>query len=62
MATRRTDPVTQRKLEDAIHNLDEAVGPCATPLSQQPPAKRPRTGKSLYATLAKYGIKKETKS
>ncbi|EED82177.1 predicted protein [Postia placenta Mad-698-R] len=52
----------QRKLEDAIHNLDEAVGPCATPLSQQPPAKRPRTGKSLYATLAKYGIKKETKS
>ncbi|KAJ7494638.1 C3HC zinc finger-like-domain-containing protein [Mycena galericulata] len=42
---------TKRKLEDAFHSLDQAVE--ATP----PPAKRAHTGRSLYATLAKYGVK-----
>ncbi|KAH9949974.1 zf-C3HC-domain-containing protein [Amylocystis lapponica] len=43
----------KRKLEDAIHGLDEAVGPS--------PSSRLRTGRSIYATLAKYGIKTDPK-
>ncbi|KAH9916168.1 C3HC zinc finger-like-domain-containing protein [Fomitopsis serialis] len=52
----------KRKLEDAIHTLDEAVAPTASQLEQQPPAKKQRTSKNLYATLAKYGIRKESKA
>jgi hypothetical protein len=41
---------TKRKLADAFHSLDQAVeGP--------PPAKRAHTTRSLYSTLAKYGVK-----
>lgn len=40
---------TKRKL-DAFHSLDQAV-------EAPPPAKRPHTARSLYATLAKYGVK-----
>ncbi|KAJ7650384.1 C3HC zinc finger-like-domain-containing protein [Roridomyces roridus] len=42
---------TKRKLDDAFHTLDRAV---ETP---SPPAKRAHTTPSLYATLAKYGVK-----
>ncbi|KAJ7284892.1 zf-C3HC-domain-containing protein [Mycena rebaudengoi] len=42
---------TKRKLADAFHSLDQAV-------EGTPPAKRPHTtARSLYATLAKYGVK-----
>ncbi|KAI0319198.1 C3HC zinc finger-like-domain-containing protein [Amylostereum chailletii] len=46
----------QRKLEDAIQSLDEATAPLPDPASQPPPLKRQNTFKSLYSTLAKYGI------
>ncbi|KAI0346623.1 zf-C3HC-domain-containing protein [Trametopsis cervina] len=51
----------KRKFEDAIHILDTAVRP-TSPAAPQPTAKRPRPSgpsRSLYATLAKYGIRKE---
>ncbi|CCM04258.1 uncharacterized protein FIBRA_06425 [Fibroporia radiculosa] len=54
----RTSKSVVRKLEDAIHTLDEAVSPS---YEQSPPTKKIRVGHSLYATLAKYGIKKEAK-
>ncbi|KAJ6607412.1 C3HC zinc finger-like-domain-containing protein [Mycena sp. CBHHK59/15] len=41
---------TKRKLVDAFHSLDQAV-------EAPPPAKRPHTARSLYATLARYGVK-----
>lgn len=42
---------TKRKLADAFHSLDQAV-------EGTPPTKRPHTAaRSLYATLAKYGVK-----
>ncbi|KAF9484382.1 zf-C3HC-domain-containing protein, partial [Pholiota conissans] len=49
----------QRKLDDAFQVLDSAVTP-ATPLERPPPAKRAYTARSLYSTLAKYGIKSGT--
>ncbi|CDO74994.1 hypothetical protein BN946_scf184945.g66 [Trametes cinnabarina] len=51
----------KRKLEDALQTLDEAVGPTTPTLTRPPPPKRLRTARSIYSTLAKYGIKKDTK-
>ncbi|KAJ7178579.1 hypothetical protein C8R43DRAFT_942225 [Mycena crocata] len=50
---RKKRSATKRKLADAFHSLDQAVE------STPPPAKKPHTlpGRSLYATLAKYGVK-----
>ncbi|KAJ7104250.1 C3HC zinc finger-like-domain-containing protein [Mycena belliarum] len=42
---------TKRKLADAFNSLDQAVEP------SPPPAKRPHVARSLYSTLAKYGVK-----
>ena len=52
---------TQRKLEDALQTLDEAVGPTSTPTTtpHRPPLKRLRTSRSIYAMLTKYGITKD---
>nr|GAT60840.1 predicted protein [Mycena chlorophos] len=48
---------TKRKLADAFQALDAAVD------SPAPPPKRPHTaGRSLYATLAKYGVKSKPPS
>ncbi|KAI0779112.1 C3HC zinc finger-like-domain-containing protein, partial [Irpex lacteus] len=55
----------QRKFEDALHVLDDATRPASPTESTQPPSKRLRPSgpsRSLYATLAKYGIKKEAKT
>ncbi|KAJ6577153.1 C3HC zinc finger-like-domain-containing protein [Mycena capillaripes] len=41
---------TKRKLADAFQTLDAAV-------EATPPAKKAHTARSLYATLAKYGVK-----
>ncbi|KAH8100048.1 zf-C3HC-domain-containing protein [Cristinia sonorae] len=60
-STLTTDKNFKRKFEDAIHNLDDAVGPLEPLSANPPPSKKARTGRSLYATLAKYGIKKEPK-
>ncbi|KAJ7659952.1 C3HC zinc finger-like-domain-containing protein [Mycena rosella] len=46
---------TKRKLADAFHSLDQAV-------EGTPPAKRAHTARSLYATLAKYGVKQKPSS
>ncbi|KAI0359997.1 zf-C3HC-domain-containing protein [Trametes cingulata] len=51
----------KRKLEDALQTLDEAVGPTTPTLTRPPPPKRLRTARSIYSTLAKYGIKKDTR-
>ncbi|KAL4248038.1 hypothetical protein ABKN59_002366 [Abortiporus biennis] len=55
----------KRKFEDALHTLDEAVGqPDSYPDANgthPPPAKKAKVVRSLYATLAKYGIKKDPK-
>ncbi|KAL6299280.1 C3HC zinc finger-like-domain-containing protein [Sparassis latifolia] len=51
----------KRKLEDALHILDEAVVPSASAADLPPPAKKPRLARSLYSTLAKYGITKQPK-
>ncbi|KAF9522062.1 C3HC zinc finger-like-domain-containing protein [Crepidotus variabilis] len=48
--------VTKRKLDDAFHVLDGAVNHSETSVRPTPP-KRSNTIKSLYSTLAKYGIK-----
>ncbi|KAJ7034949.1 zf-C3HC-domain-containing protein [Mycena alexandri] len=45
-----TTRATKRKLADAFQSLDAAV-------ELTPPAKKPHTARSLYATLAKYGVK-----
>ncbi|KAG1750702.1 C3HC zinc finger-like-domain-containing protein, partial [Suillus lakei] len=46
----------QRKFDDALQSLDSAVAP-AKPLPERPTApKRPHMTRSLYSTLAKYGI------
>jgi hypothetical protein len=42
---------TKRKLADAFQSLDAAVEATA------PPSKKAHTGRSLYAALAKYGVK-----
>ncbi|KAI6102171.1 C3HC zinc finger-like-domain-containing protein [Pisolithus sp. B1] len=48
---------TKRKLEDAIQSLDVAVSPSISSTADRPPlAKRPHVSRSLYSTLAKYGI------
>ncbi|KZT19118.1 zf-C3HC-domain-containing protein [Neolentinus lepideus HHB14362 ss-1] len=47
----------KRKLEDALQSLDEAVGPISSSSIHPPPSKRPRVARSIYSTLAKYGIK-----
>ncbi|TFK28168.1 hypothetical protein FA15DRAFT_678579 [Coprinopsis marcescibilis] len=50
----------KRKLADAFHNLDVAV---QGPDRDRPPAKKTRLPRSLYTTLAKYGVKnKDTKA
>ncbi|KAG1750697.1 hypothetical protein EDB19DRAFT_1904109 [Suillus lakei] len=48
--------MSQRKFDDALQSLDSAVAP-AKPLPERPTApKRPHMTRSLYSTLAKYGI------
>ncbi|KAA1467599.1 zf-C3HC-domain-containing protein [Dentipellis sp. KUC8613] len=48
----------QRKLEDAIHSLDDAISPTPEAVDDPRPTKRPAMMRSsLYSTLAKYGIK-----
>ncbi|KAG2074156.1 zf-C3HC-domain-containing protein [Suillus decipiens] len=47
---------TKRKFDDALQSLDSAVAP-AKSLPERPAAsKRPHMTRSLYSTLAKYGI------
>ncbi|KAG7096718.1 hypothetical protein E1B28_004132 [Marasmius oreades] len=48
---------TKRKLDDAFNRLDVAVNPKDTTSSDQPPTKKPSLSRSIYSTLAKYGIK-----
>ncbi|KAG6330930.1 hypothetical protein ID866_8157 [Astraeus odoratus] len=51
---------TKRKLEDAMQSLDAAVSPSSLSSSSTetaPISKRPHLSRSLYSTLAKYGIK-----
>ncbi|KAK7060425.1 hypothetical protein VNI00_001190 [Paramarasmius palmivorus] len=48
---------TKRKLDDAFHKLDAAVASKETLVNQPPPAKKPLLARSIYSTLAKYGIK-----
>ncbi|KAM6504344.1 zf-C3HC domain containing protein [Amanita muscaria] len=51
---------TKRKLEQAFYNLDAAV--TSSDSLQRPPSKRAHSSRSLYSTLAKYGVKiKDTK-
>ncbi|KAJ7903640.1 hypothetical protein B0H14DRAFT_3079749 [Mycena olivaceomarginata] len=50
-AATTTDPNAAAKLADAFQSLDAAVEATA------PPSKKAHTGRSLYATLAKYGVK-----
>ncbi|THH13963.1 hypothetical protein EW146_g6309 [Bondarzewia mesenterica] len=47
----------KRKLADAIQKLDEAVAPRTDDTDRPSPAKKQHTARSLYSTLAKYGIK-----
>ncbi|KAJ7583356.1 zf-C3HC-domain-containing protein [Mycena floridula] len=54
--------VTKRKLHDAFQNLDDAVSAPPTSDPGPSPTKRSNTGhRSLYSTLAKYGIKTHNK-
>ncbi|KAG6888831.1 hypothetical protein C0995_005706 [Termitomyces sp. Mi166 len=46
---------TKRKLDDAFQTLDNAVS--SPEIQDPPPLKRSHTIRSLYSTLAKYGIK-----
>ncbi|KAF9223502.1 zf-C3HC-domain-containing protein [Gyrodon lividus] len=50
---------TKRKLQDAIQTLDVAVTPSPSPsvIERPTPSKRPHLTRSLYSTLAKYGVK-----
>ncbi|KAF8896576.1 C3HC zinc finger-like-domain-containing protein [Infundibulicybe gibba] len=54
---------TKRKLDDAFHSLDNAVGSSESLSTneQPPPLKKAHTARSLYSTLAKYGIKTKSK-
>ncbi|EIW57429.1 zf-C3HC-domain-containing protein [Trametes versicolor FP-101664 SS1] len=56
-----SEKTLKRKLEDALQTLDEAVGPTTPSLTRPPPLKRLRTARSIYSTLAKYGIKKDSR-
>ncbi|KAF9468214.1 C3HC zinc finger-like-domain-containing protein [Collybia nuda] len=48
--------ITKRKLDDAFQVLDDAVGSTES-LERPSPSKKSHTIRSLYTTLAKYGIK-----
>ncbi|TDL21155.1 hypothetical protein BD410DRAFT_804562 [Rickenella mellea] len=51
---------TKRKLDDALHSLDQAIQPVdvSEPAGvSTPSSKRARITRSIYSTLAKYGIK-----
>ncbi|KAI0661604.1 zf-C3HC-domain-containing protein [Cubamyces menziesii] len=61
VSSQSSEKSLKRKLEDALQTLDEAVGPTTPTLARPPPPKRLRTARSIYATLAKYGIKKDAK-
>ncbi|KAG9315242.1 zf-C3HC-domain-containing protein [Chiua virens] len=50
-------PVSSRKLEDAIRTLDEAIVPSLTAIERPTPSKRPHLTRSVYSTLAKFGVK-----
>ncbi|KAF4571331.1 hypothetical protein EYR36_008660 [Pleurotus pulmonarius] len=50
----------KRKLDDAFSSLDDAVKP-QDDSERPPPAKRTLVTRSLYSTLAKYGIKTKSK-
>ncbi|KAF8640291.1 hypothetical protein AX16_010186 [Volvariella volvacea WC 439] len=53
--------ITKRKLDDAFRILDDAVS-TPEPVDRPSPPKRTHTTRSIYSTLAKYGIiSKETK-
>ncbi|EIN09713.1 hypothetical protein PUNSTDRAFT_133486 [Punctularia strigosozonata HHB-11173 SS5] len=59
-STSQNEPVSsdasrKRNIADAIHTLDEAIGPSTSDLS--PPSQRHHGTRSIYTTLAKYGIK-----
>ncbi|KAH9856576.1 zf-C3HC-domain-containing protein [Lenzites betulinus] len=56
-----SEKTLKRKLEDALQTLDEAVGPTSSSLTRPPPPKRLRTARSIYSTLAKFGIKKDSR-
>ena len=47
--------IRQRKIDDALHTLAQALRTDDGP--KQPPAKKVRFPSTLYSTLAKYGIK-----
>ncbi|KAH7873368.1 uncharacterized protein C8R40DRAFT_1113301 [Lentinula edodes] len=47
---------TKRKLDDAFQSLDAAVGPKELSTEAHPRTK-PFNARSIYSTLAKYGIK-----
>ncbi|KAG0705744.1 C3HC zinc finger-like-domain-containing protein [Suillus ampliporus] len=46
-----------RKFDDALQSLDSAVAPAKSAPERPNPPKRPHMTRSLYSTLAKYGIK-----
>ena len=48
-------PTLQRKLDDVLQSLDDALGPQEP--STERPKKRPHLVRTLYSTLVKYGIK-----
>ncbi|KAI9057252.1 zf-C3HC-domain-containing protein [Trametes sanguinea] len=61
VSSQASEKSLKRKLEDALQTLDEAVGPTTPTLTRPPPPKRLRTAHSIYSTLTKYGIKKDSK-
>jgi hypothetical protein len=48
--------MSQRKLDDALETLDSAVS-AKSAFERPTPSKRPHMTRSLYSTLARYGIK-----
>ncbi|KAI0671486.1 zf-C3HC-domain-containing protein [Trametes maxima] len=61
VSSQSSEKSLKRKLEDALQTLDEAVGPTTPSLTRPPPPKRLRTARTIYSTLAKYGIRKDAK-
>ncbi|ETW83127.1 hypothetical protein HETIRDRAFT_474283 [Heterobasidion irregulare TC 32-1] len=51
----------KRKLADAMQSLDDAMSPRAITTDYPSPAKKAHTVRSLYSTLAKYGINVKAK-
>ncbi|KII85236.1 hypothetical protein PLICRDRAFT_178973 [Plicaturopsis crispa FD-325 SS-3] len=49
---------TKRKLDEALHSLDDAVGSSES-TDRPSPAKKIHTARTIYSTLAKYGIKQK---